>query len=762
MNVQVIPPVQDNASPENFQIIESPDTSKKFLSSSPNVSNLVSNEDNEDNAFKQTPKSRKINRYRTTISRLKKRLFSEKHSASEQSKFQLLKALKKHVRPALYNILEAQLRNSGATNGRRWSASDKAFAFSIYIRSPAAYKSLKRFLVLPTQRTLRRSVQGVCQATGFCPEVFDVLREKVNQMDDDERQCILSFDEMSIRPSLQYNAKTDYVHGYQDEISVCDNHNIKIATHTLVFMARGIHENWKQILGYFLVHKSMPGQSLKPIVISCIEKLQAIGLDVLATVCDQASNNISLFNELGLTPEKTFFEVDNHDVNFMFDPPHLLKALRNNFLKYKLEYKRENFGTVTADWKYIYDFFEIDKGIEPRVAPKLTKNHVNPVGRSKMKVKLASQALSTSVAAGISLLKSVGKFDEAATHTAFFISMIDKLFDSFNSKKICDKKKLLCSVKKDSDHINFWNDMLKFIESWEFKNKNGEVVHTHCKKGWLITIKSAINICNTILKKHDNVFMRRFNQDALENTFSIIRSKRGNDCNPDCSQLASCLRTIMVNNIFNSSKASNCEADFDKVLLSLKGRSVSKSPKIDQIFQENAVITSETYDIDTSTFTVPEIPNNPVAENIEYYVAGYIGRKVIEKLQNCKECTNTLLTISDNIGDDHANEALSLLTNFKQYPGARLKRPTTDLFNIVKEMYRIDLSRIFWSKNVLKNMVMLFQRVVNFNRLKVHDAHKEIVQKILFILFAKIQIYSHIRKINNEIKLEFYSKNLKK
>lgn len=114
-----------------------------------------------------------------------------------------------------------------------------------------------------------------------------------------------------------------------------------------------------------------------------------------------------------------------------------------------------------------YDFFEIDKGIEPRVAPKLTKNPVNPVGRSKMKVKLASQALSISVAAGISLLTSVGKFDEAAAHTTFFISVIDKLFDSFNSNKICDKKKLLSSVKKDSDHINLWNDMIKFVESWE-------------------------------------------------------------------------------------------------------------------------------------------------------------------------------------------------------------------------------------------------------------------------------------------------------
>lgn len=240
---------------------------------------------------------------------------------------------------------------------------------------------------------------------------------------------------MSIRSSLQYNAKTDTINGYQDEISVRDNHNIKVATDTLVFMARGVHENWKQVLGYFLVHKGMPGQSLKTIVISCIEKLQAIGLDVLASVCGQGPNNICLFNELGLSPENTSFKVQNRDVHFMFDPPHLLKALRNNSMNHTLDYERENFGIVTANWKYIYDFYEIDKGIEPRMVPKLTKNHVNPVGRSKMKVKLAAQVLSTFVAAGISLLESVGRVDEAAAHTAFFIVKINKLFDSFNSKK---------------------------------------------------------------------------------------------------------------------------------------------------------------------------------------------------------------------------------------------------------------------------------------------------------------------------------------
>lgn len=142
--------------------------------------------------------------------------------------------------------------------------------------------------------------------------------------------CVPSFDEMAIRPSLHYSSRKDKIVSYQDELSVQANFNIKIATNTLIFIAIGLSTNWKQILGFS--HRSMQGPMLQ-LVVSCISKLQEIGLKVVSTVCDQGASNISLFNDFGLSVDKTFFQVANENIYFMFHPPQLLKSVRNNLLK---------------------------------------------------------------------------------------------------------------------------------------------------------------------------------------------------------------------------------------------------------------------------------------------------------------------------------------------------------------------------------------------------------------------------------------------
>lgn len=611
---------------------------------------------------------------------------------------------------------------------------------------------LKRFLILPSIRTLKRSVQGLCENTGFCTEVFNVLEKKVSQLNDKERLCVLSFDEMAIRPSIHYASRKDTIIGYQDDVSVTDNSQIKVATNALVFMVRGLSTKWKQILGYFLVHRSMPGKSLKTLVVSCISKLQKIGLKVVSTVCDQGSNNISLFNELGLSVDQTSFEVNGEKIFFMFDPPHLLKSFRNNLMRYKLEFERPTFGRVTADWKYVRDYYAIDAKNDPRVTPKLTEMHIKPVGRAKMKVKYAAQALSTSVAASISLLAGVGKFDESAKHTSYLIHTMDKLFDSFNSNEEYGKKKMLCAVKKDSPHLTFWEEMLPFVESWSFKKEDGKAVHVHCKNGWIVTIKSAINLCRNLLEEHNYAFVltKRFNQDALENTFSVIRAKRGNDENPDCSQLVSCLQAIMVNNIFTMSKATNCEKDFDEVLLSLRDRSPSKFSTLTSLFSDHVKINP-----DVPLNEIPSLPSDTIRENAIFYIAGYVARKVISKL-NCEDCENTL------IDSTNAPNVNSLLTQFKDYSGNSLKKPSDALFNIVHKMYDVDICHMLWSPNVIQNMVKFHGQVIDFNALNVHEIHKERVQQIISVLISKVQIYKHIKKVNQDLKQEYRSKSIKK
>lgn len=67
-------------------------------------------------------------------------------------------------------------------------------------------------------------------------------------MSESDRLCVLLVDEMSIKPGLKYATDLDSVDGF----STVKKHDFKedapFATQALVFMARGIVKNWKQVI----------------------------------------------------------------------------------------------------------------------------------------------------------------------------------------------------------------------------------------------------------------------------------------------------------------------------------------------------------------------------------------------------------------------------------------------------------------------------------------------------------------------------------
>ena len=87
----------------------------------------------------------------------------------------------------------------------------------------------------------------------------------------------------------------------------------------------------------------------------------------------------------------------------MYDPPHLLKNIRNDKL-WLCICKRQNCLPIFCR------FLLLDSTLPIRVAPKLTLKHINLPMSSKISVKLTAQVLSHSVAAGITTLVSLDAF----------------------------------------------------------------------------------------------------------------------------------------------------------------------------------------------------------------------------------------------------------------------------------------------------------------------------------------------------------------
>ena len=118
-----------------------------------------------------------------------------------------------------------------------------------------------------------------------------------------------------------------------------------------------------------------------------------------------------------------------------------------------------------VQWRYVTEFYYFDQANAIRMAPKLHDKHINLPPFASMRVNLAAQILSRSVAAGISTLCILGHLDEEAKHTASFIETFDQLFNAFNSNSLKCSQKFRHAIQHGSGHVPFLKDAMKFIES---------------------------------------------------------------------------------------------------------------------------------------------------------------------------------------------------------------------------------------------------------------------------------------------------------
>ena len=114
----------------------------------------------------------------------------------------------------------------------------------------------------------------------------------------------------------------------------------------------------------------------------------------------------------------------------------LLKNIRNNFKKHGFVH-----GDDSIQWEHVVNFYNFDRRGGIKMAPKLTEQHIYLPMFTKMRVRLAAQVLSHSVAAGITTLARLNHLPMEALSTATFLENMDQLFNAFNSSTFLSKQK---------------------------------------------------------------------------------------------------------------------------------------------------------------------------------------------------------------------------------------------------------------------------------------------------------------------------------
>ena len=332
----------------------------------------------------------------------------------------------------------------------------KALALSLLHSSPRTYRMLQDVFKLPSVKTLSRVMEKINVYPGFNENIMKALRQKVALQSNQERLCAVVMDEMAIKEALLYNAEMDAIEGFEDFGRLGE---IKfVANHALVFMVRGLTSKWKQPVGYFLSSGPMTGATMKELLCECIQKVTEVGLNVKVLIGDQGSNNRNLFEKvLGASPKKPYFTA-SEKVFVLYDPPHLLRSIRNNLKKHGF-----SVGGVHVLWKYIEQFYQADSKLPIRMAPELTSRHIDLPPFAPLRVKLATEVLSHSVAAGISTLCSLKALPQEAQHTAEFVERMDQLFNVFNSSTLSSTAKMRYAMSENSKHKEFLADCLEWL-----------------------------------------------------------------------------------------------------------------------------------------------------------------------------------------------------------------------------------------------------------------------------------------------------------
>lgn len=565
----------------------------------------------------------KLQRYRNTIWRLRKQLRTTLANTKQDSINGLCKSAAKYLDPKILAFFESQMKlGTICKKGRRYSDAERKFALALYYQSPRAYKFLSKLFRLPCVGMLHLWLRKINIKAVWNHASLMLMQNKAKKMRDSDKLCGIVFDAVHLQEHLSYNSVTDTVEGteYLGELGTSN----KVANYAIVFMVRGLRRKWKQLVGHFFYKGALKTSTLKAMLISAVQRVQQTGFIVKFVTCDQDGSNRALFKALQMTHEKPVFSVDNVDIHWFNDAPHLLKSVRNNLRKYDAKVAEK-----TVSWRHVRGFYEKDKNQGIKLAPKLTDPHIEKRGYSDMKVKFAAQIFSRTVAAGVYTHASLRILPSEAVYTGEFLQNMDKLFDSFNSSSRFHSKECRCALSGTSCHIAFLDDMKKYLQSLHFLTPAR--VQIFCVKGWISNINSLKHLWLQLQNYGMEFLMtRRLNQDPLENLFGVIRSRFGHCEHPTTKGVTTALKTAVTNDLLHPPTTGNCESDVVPYLY---------MPQVDTDLCNIEISSDDSEEVcdDISDSTL-----DTVEENAHTYFHGYVCRRFLQR-HKCDTCRSILI-----------------------------------------------------------------------------------------------------------------------
>lgn len=451
----------------------------------------------------------------------------------------------------------------------------------------------------------------------------------------------------------------------------------------------------------------------------------------------------------------TFESLKGNTIHILFDICHMLKLIRNNLCQQQILYS----GDEKIMWRHYIDLnnLQLQEGLH--VGNKLTTRHIK-FGNEKMRVFLAAQLFSTSVADALEFLSKKQTHSlifKDSNGTIHFTRTINNLFDIFNSKNCFGKGYKSCINKSNYENIfKYLDECKEYIIGLSYVGKYGikeKVLNSNFKTGFLgflVAIESFKSIFQThVLDENiiSYITAYKFSQDHLETFFGCIRSMGGYSNNPTAKQFYFAYRKMIMNKKVKATNNGNCIEDDNNIEMGETFNDLDETVGGDELCEDNLDNTD-----DFSNYfenNVDLVPLSEYAKDVVSYISGFVQKTVLKK-SSCAFCTRILY--SDTV-------SRSNLVDTKEYDWGNLIRPNKDLFEICKITERYFKTEIK-IKNIMNVKEFALKIIPNipkniFDSLFDHTLQQDVFENHRYMLIKSIvQRYldtrvNHYHKIQN-------------
>ncbi|XP_071042246.1 DNA transposase THAP9 isoform X3 [Parasteatoda tepidariorum] len=455
-------------------------------------------------------KNKKIKVLHQKTRRYKKKVTSLNILFSELQKKKLVDEDAIHVLETVSSVnkefLTRQLASaSNQAKPKAYLSELRAFALTLHFYSPRAYEFVRKTfnLALPHQRTLARWYQRIDGEPGFTDECFHAVELKIKNTAY-HLYFSLVFDEMAIRQHVEFDGEN-----FHGRVTLGQNENddsLPLAKEAFVVLLVCINDHWKLPLGYFLTAGINTSQK-KTLLSTCLTLLHEIGADVVSLTFDGLATNLTMTKNFGCCLEHenlitTFQNPANSNsfISVFLDPSHMLKLVRNTFGD-KGSIASEN---SLIEFRFIKELNKLQENEGLHLANKLRAAHVNYF-KQKMKVKLASQLFSKSVADSIEYCRvklKLPQFEGSEAIVEFLRIFID-LFDCLNTRSLSQYGfKKAINEKNFNEIESFLRISDSYISSLKVCKNGNKILDSNRKTGFFgfkICIKSLLNLIQRLI-----------------------------------------------------------------------------------------------------------------------------------------------------------------------------------------------------------------------------------------------------------------------